>query len=220
MRESKDLRERERLTMNKQETLKIINVLMSYYPDTFKGLSDEQTTTFIEIWHKSFSDNTYKEVQSAVLDFIQCSTDRFMPPIGKIKEIINDYRFADVPNENEAFEILINARKKYNIYDSPREGDAYDTLPDAIKRAIGNRKGFISIGNLNTDSAQYGIEKSNFMRIYKSELDRAKKDASRPEWLRKALDANIKKVPALTGSTTHEQGLLSEGQMEDTQVIV
>ena len=206
--------------MTKQETLKIINVLMSYYPDTFKGLSDEQTTTFIEIWHKSFTDNTYKEVQAAVLDFIQCSTDRFMPPIGKIKEIINEYRFADVPNENEAFEILINARKQYNIYDSPREGDAYDTLPEAIKRAIGNRKGFISIGNLNTDSTQYGIEKSNFMRIYKSELDKAKKDASRPEWLRKALEANIKKVPALMEATTHEQGLLSEGQTEETQVIV
>ena len=125
-----------------------------------------------------------------------------------------------MPNENEAFEILINARKQYNIYDSPREGDAYDALPEAIKRAIGNRKGFISIGNLNTDSTQYGIEKSNFMRIYKSELDKAKKDASRPEWLRKALEANIKKVPALMEATTHEQGLLSEGQTEDAQVIV
>ena len=58
------------------------------------------------------------------------------------------------------------------------------------------------------------------MRIYKTELDKAKKDASRPEWLRKALEANIKKVPALMESTTHEQGLLAEGQTEDTQVIV
>lgn len=204
--------------MTKQETLKIINVLMSYYPDTFKELTDEQTTTFIEIWHKSFTDNSYKEVQAAVLDFIQCSTDSFMPKIGKIKEIINEYRFADVPNENEAFEILINARKSYNIYDSPKEGDAYDTLPEAIKRAIGNRKGFISIGNLNTESAQYGIEKSNFMRIYKGELEKAKKDASRPEWLRKALEANIKKVPALMESSVPEQGLLTEGQSE-TEVV-
>lgn len=204
--------------MTKQETLKIINVLMSYYPDTFKGLTDEQTTTFIEIWHKSFTDNSYKEVQAAVLDFIQCSTDSFMPKIGKIKEIINEYRFADVPNENEAFEILINARKSYNIYDSPKEGDAYDTLPEAIKRAIGNRKGFISIGNLNTESAQYGIEKSNFMRIYKGELEKAKKDASRPEWLRKALEANIKKVPTLMESSVPEQGLLTEGQSE-TEVV-
>ena len=218
MRESKDLRKKERLIVTKQETLKIINVLMSYYPDTFKGLTDEQTTTFIEIWHKSFTDNSYKEVQAAVLDFIQCSTDSFMPKIGKIKEIINEYRFADVPNENEAFEILINARKSYNIYDSPKEGDAYDTLPEAIKRAIGNRKGFISIGNLNTESAQYGIEKSNFMRIYKGELEKAKKDASRPEWLRKALEANIKKVPALMESSVPEQGLLTEGQSE-TEVV-
>ena len=206
--------------MNKNETLKIINVLMSYYPDTFKGMTDEQTTTFIEIWHKSFQDNKYNEVQAAVLDFIQCSTDRFIPPIGKIKEIINEYRFSDVPNENEAFEILINARKQYNIYDSPKEGDAYDTLPEAIKRAIGNRKGFISIGNLNTESTQYGIEKSNFIRIYKSELERAKKEASRPEWLRKALEANIKKVPALVEPTAKKQELLSGGEAEDNCAIV
>ena len=198
--------------MTKSETLKIVNVLMSYYPDTFKGLTDEQTTTFINIWQQSFADNTYKEVQAAVLDHIQSSTDSFMPKIGRIKEIINEYRFADVPNEMEAFEILLKARKQYNIYQSPHKGDAYDTLPDAIKRAIGSREGFVSIGKLNTESAQYGVEKSNFMRIYKTELERAKKDASRPEWLKKALQSNITKVPALFEAKQQKQ--LSEGRSE------
>ncbi len=56
------------------------------------------------------------------------------------------------------------------------------------------------------------------MRIYKGELEKAKKDASRPEWLRKALEANIKKVPALMESSVPEQGLLTEGQSE-TEVV-
>ena len=71
--------------MTKKETLNIINVLMSYYPDVFKDMSDEQTTTFIEIWHKSFDDNKYNEVQSAVMDFIQNTTEQFMPKVGQIK---------------------------------------------------------------------------------------------------------------------------------------
>lgn len=198
--------------MNKSETLKIVNVLMSYYPDTFKYLSDEQTKTFIELWQKSFSDTSFNEVQTAVLDHIQSSTEQFMPKIATIKEIINAYRFGDVPNESEAFEIMLRARKQYNIYDAPHEGDAFDSLPEAIKRAVGNREGFISIGKLNTDSTQYGIEKSNFMRIYKTELERAKKDASRPEWLKKALQSNITKVPALFEAKQQKQ--LSEGRSE------
>jgi hypothetical protein len=185
--------------MTKKETLSIINVLMSYYPDVFKGMSDEQTKTFIEIWHKSFEDVAYAEVQAAVMDFIQNSVDKWMPKIGQIKQIINNYRFADVPNEMEAFEILIKARRSYSIYDA-KSIEAYNSLPDAIKRAVGGKAGFVSIGTLNTESTQYGVEKTNFMRVYKSELERAKQDANRPNWLRTALEEGIKKIDYLSVS--------------------
>lgn len=184
--------------MTKKETLNIINVLMSYYPDVFKDMSDEQTKTFIEIWHKSFEDNKYNEVQSAVMDFIQNTTEQFMPKVGQIKQIINSYRFANVPNEMEAFEMLLKARKAYNIYETPHTGDAYDTLPNAIKRAIGGREAFVFIGNINTESSQYSVEKSNFMRTYKAELERAKQDANRPTWLKKALENGITKYDFLS----------------------
>lgn len=196
--------------MTDKETLSIINVLMSYYPDTFKSLSDAQTKTFIKIWKESFADSKYNEVQAAVMDFIQNSTDSFMPKVGQIKQIINNYRFANVPNEMEAFEIMLKARKAYNVYESPRNGDSYDTLPDAIKRAIGGRDGFVSIGKLNTESTQYGVEKTNFMRIYKTELERAKQDANRPNWLKTALEQGIKKFEFLTSGTEEDIKAISD----------
>lgn len=183
--------------MTDKETLSIINVLMSYYPDTFRNLSDEQTKTFIKIWKESFADSKYAEVQAAVMDFIQNSTDSFMPKVGQIKQIINNYRFANVPNEMEAFEILLKARQDYSIY-NPNNVEPYETLPDAIKRAVGGFKGFVSIGKLNVESSQYGVEKSNFMRVYKTELERAKQDANRPNWLKNALEQGIKKVDFLS----------------------
>ena len=195
--------------MTKKETLSIINVLMSYYPDVFKGMSDDQTTTFVEIWHKSFEDSDYKEVQAAVMDFIQNTTDSFMPKVGQIKQIINNYRFSNVPNEMEAFEILIKARRSYSVYDPSSEKYYYE-LPDAIKRAIGGTKGFFSIGMLNEDSTQYSVEKSNFMRIYKTELERAKQDANRPKWLKTALEHGIKKVESLSSGTEDEVKGISE----------
>lgn len=183
--------------MTDKETLSIINVLMSYYPDTFRNLSDEQTKTFIKIWKESFADSKYAEVQAAVMDFIQNSTDSFMPKVGQIKQIINNYRFANAPNEMEAFEILLKARQAYSIY-NPNNVEPYETLPDAIKRAVGGFKGFVSIGKLNVESSQYGVEKSNFMRVYKAELERAKQDANRPNWLKSALEQGIKKVDFLS----------------------
>lgn len=195
--------------MTKKETSSIISVLMSYYPDVFKGMSDEQTKTFIEIWHKSFEDSDYKEVQAAVMDFIQNTTDIFMPKVGQIKQIINNYRFSNVPNEMEAFEILIKARRSYSVYDPSSEKYYYE-LPDAIKRSIGGTKGFFSIGMLNEDSTQYSVEKSNFMRIYKTELERARQDANRPKWLKTALEQGIKKVESLSSGTKDDVKGISE----------
>lgn len=202
--------------MTKGETLSIINVLMSYYPDVFKGLSDEQTKTFIEIWHKSFEDSEYKEVQAAVMDFIQNTTDSFMPKVGQIKQIINNYRFANVPNEMEAFEILLKARRSYSVYD-PDSKKYYDELPEAIKRAIGGTKGFFSIGMLNEDSTQYSVEKSNFMRLYKMELERAKQEANRPAWLKTALENGIKKVDSLSSGSANIKAISDKSSCEETR---
>ena len=74
--------------MTKSEASKIVGVLMGYYPDTFKGMSDDQMKMLVEIWQKSFEDEPYRSVSVAVWDFIQTSTDDFMPRVGKIKAIM------------------------------------------------------------------------------------------------------------------------------------
>lgn len=176
--------------MTRQETAKIVGVLMGYYPDTFKSMSDEQTKMFVEIWQKSFEDEPYSSVSVAVWDFIQNSTDDFMPRVGKIKAIMTEHRFENVPNEMEAFEILIKARKKLNTYAPISDTDSYSTLPEPIKKAIGGRQGFMSIGVLNSDSEQYSVEKSHFMKQYKSEIEKQKRDSKRPKWLEQAISDN------------------------------
>ena len=192
--------------MTREETAKIVGVLMGYYPDTFKNMSDEQTRMFIEIWQKSFADESYKEVSVAVWDFIQSSTDDFMPKVGKIKQIIREHRFEDVPNEMEAFEIMIRARKRYNMYAPISDKDEYETLPEPIKRAVGGRQGFLTIGILNTESESYSVEKTHFMKQYRAEIERAKKEATRPLWLQQAIkkavaelsDGNEKSAKGIT----------------------
>lgn len=180
--------------MNKQETAKIVGVLMGYYPDTFKGMDDAQTQMFVDIWQKSFADDSYNDVSLAVWDFIQRSTDDFMPRVGKIKAIMNDHRFENVPNEMEAFEILMKARCRYNIYAPDTEDDDFEKLPNAIKRAIGGRRGFISIGLLNTESESFSIEKTHFMKQYRTEIEREKSDATRPMWLNNAIANAVKTI--------------------------
>jgi hypothetical protein len=176
--------------MNRQETAKIVGVLMGYYPDTFKAMSDEQMKMFVEIWAKSFEDEPYSTVSLAVWDFIQNSTDDFMPRVGKIKAIITEHKFENEPNEMEAFEILIKARKKYNAYSHSYDNDSYSSLPETIKRAIGGRTGFVSIGTLNYESDSYSVEKSHFMNQYRQEVEKEKRNSKRPQWLEKAIKDN------------------------------
>lgn len=177
--------------MNKKEAAKIVGVLVGYYPDTFKSISDEQMQMFVEIWQKSFEDNTYEEVSLAVWDYIQNSTDNFMPRVGRIKSIMSEHEFESVPNEMEAFEILIKARQRYNIYAPISSEDSYGTLPEPIQNAIGGRKGFISIGLLNTETESFSIEKTHFMQQYKREIEKTKRKANRPKWLNQAIARNM-----------------------------
>lgn len=160
---------------------------MGYYPDTFKGMTDDQMKMLVEIWQKSFEDEPYSAVSVAVWDFIQTSTDDFMPRVGKIKAIMTEHRFENEPNEMEAFEILMKARRKLNTYAPSSDADSYATLPDTIKRAIGGRQGFISIGVLNRESDSYSVEKSHFMKQYRDEIEKLKRDSKRPQWLDKAI---------------------------------
>lgn len=200
--------------MNKQETAKIVGVLMGYYPDTFKSMSDEQTKMFVEIWAKSFEDEPYSTVSLAVWDFIQNSTEDFMPRVGKIKAIITEHKFENEPNEMEAFEILIKARKKYNAYAPSNDNDSFSSLPDSIKRAIGGRQGFISIGTLNYESDSYSVEKTHFLNQYRKEIEREKRNSKRPQWLDKAIKENAllletnntEKVKALNDGSKDEFG--------------
>lgn len=191
--------------MTKSEASKIVGVLMGYYPDTFKGMSDDQMKMLVEIWQKSFEDEPYSSVSVAVWDFIQTSTDDFMPRVGKIKSIITEHRFENEPNEMEAFEILIKARKKLNTYAPSNKEDSFETLPETIKKAIGGRQGFVSIGILNSDSESYSVEKSHFMKQYKDEVEKLKRNSKRPRWLEKAISnallsetKNEGKVKAIT----------------------
>lgn len=182
--------------MTNTETAKIVGVLMGYYPDTFKSMTDEQTKMFVTIWQKSFEDESYEDVSTAVWDFIQTSTDDFMPRVGKIKAIMANHRFEQLPNEMEAFEILIKARKKYDYYSSNAQMSEFDSLPEPIKRAIGGKQGFIAIGFLNKETEQYSIEKTHFMKQYRVEIEKQKKESSRPKWLTEKITA--KSMLALT----------------------
>lgn len=190
--------------MTTAEAAKIVGVLMSYYPDTFKSMNDEQTKTYITIWQKSFDDFEYKDVSLAVWDFIQNSTDDFMPKVGKIKQIINDQKFEGVPNEMEAFEVLMRARKKFNRYAPISDDDEYGTLPEPIKKAIGGRQGFMRIGDLNTETDAYSVEKTHFMKQYRAEIDKARKDASRPKWLSDAISERTLHLSAIDNEKVKE----------------
>ena len=168
-------------------------------------MSDEQMKMLVEIWQKSFEDEPYSSVSVAVWDFIQNSTDDFMPRVGKIKAIMTEHRFENEPNEMEAFEILIKARKKLNTYAPSNKEYSFETLPETIKKAIGGRQGFVSIGILNSDSESYSVEKSHFMKQYKDEVEKLKRNSTRPRWLEKAISnallsetKNEGKVKAIT----------------------
>lgn len=191
--------------MTKKEAAKIIAILTGYYPDSFKNLSDDQTKSFIEVWTRSFEEESFLAVETAVMDFIQNSMDSFMPTVGKIKAILNEYRFAEAPNEMEAFEMLLSARRQYSPY-SENDADPFPSLPTSIQRAIGSKENFVRIGQLNRDSETFSIEKNNFMRAYRGEVEREKRNINRPRWLAAAIEAVSSEETSRTARKLESRG--------------
>lgn len=77
--------------MNKKETAKILSQITVAYPTFENGRKMAET---VDLWQRIFSDETFTDVESALIQFIENDTRGFAPVIGNIKEILNVRRSA------------------------------------------------------------------------------------------------------------------------------
>lgn len=162
--------------MNKAETIKILGRIKTVYPN-FTPNTEEETKMQIEIWQEMFANDSCDIVLQAVNSVITSS--EYPPTIAAIKEKINLITKPSELSEIEAWNIYYKAicNSGYN------ENEEWRKLPEQIK-AITSPRQMHDLGQMENDSVMT-VEKSNFVRAYRTQIERKKEFDQLPESAKK-----------------------------------
>lgn len=160
--------------MNLTETLQIMAVIRSEYPDFCRGCSQEDIDRKAALWQEMFSGDDAGLVGAAVKAIIASDQREFAPKISHIKEAMRRLTDQDELDEDEAWQLLRKAVSRSG-YGAQKE---YDQLPEELQRMC-------SPGQLyewsQMDSDVFNsVVASHFRKTYRARRDSRRRDALLP----------------------------------------
>lgn len=158
--------------MTREETIKLLMVIQSAYPN-FKP---PDKTVAVDTWYTILKDMDYNVVQMGLRAYITSDTSGFAPSIGQLINTIYTIQNPQELNEMEAW-FLVSRALRNGYYGAVEE---FDNLPPLVQKAVGTPDNLRNWSQTNTDSVENVIQ-SNFMRSYRTVVKR---------------EEEIKKMPA------------------------
>lgn len=166
--------------MTETETGKILSVIADVYPQYSKGRNPESA---IKLWHTLFTEESYREVNAALMAFISTDEKGFPPAPGKLKAIIAD---AKVPEnemtETEAWAKVAKAASN-SLYNSASE---FAKLPETIQHVVGSPAMLREWALMDAETFN-SVAASNFMRSYRARVGHVRESMKLPPAVKEVL---------------------------------
>lgn len=156
--------------MTREETVKIIRIMVDSYPN----YKPNNLSEAVDVWQMMLSEYTYEQISVALKAYILSDTSGFAPSIGQLVGKIQSITEPQELNEMEAWALVYKAICN-STYNSIEE---FAKLPPVVQKAVGlpsNLREWAMTENLNHE-----VVSSNFMRVYKSVVSREKEIAKMP----------------------------------------
>lgn len=171
------------MTLN--EATRIIVIICMNYPDTQRGMTDDERKTYAKNWHFFFKDDSYAEVLAAVQKIISSSQERFAPNIGMIREQMRKNREPKSGlSEQEAWELVKRALRN-GLYGYKEE---FAKLPPTVQRCVGSENMIREWAAMESETLD-SVVASNFMRSFRAIRQSAEEEARTPAAMREQLEA-------------------------------
>ena len=148
--------------MTREETVKIIRIMVDSYPN-YKPNNISET---VDVWNMMLSDYDYNLVAMALKAYILSDASGFAPSIGQLVSKIQALTKPQELSEMEAWS-LVSKSIRNSGYNSVEE---FANLPVLVQRAVGlpdQLRTWALDENYNEQ-----VVASNFMRCYRTELNR------------------------------------------------
>lgn len=149
--------------MTKQETNKILALILEVYPTFGKDRNPELTS---KLWSTLFEDEPYEWVEKALITFFATDTKGFPPTPGNIKDKIRQLTKTEEPTEMEAWNLVVKAASN-GCYGADEE---FRKLPKDIQEIVGSPAVLREWSMMDADEFNTVIG-SNFQRSYKAKAE-------------------------------------------------
>lgn len=158
--------------MDREETKKIIRIICASYPN-YKPADISET---IDVWSNMLSEYSYEHIAVALKSYIATDTSGFAPSVGKLIQKANSLVGNGELNEIEAWTLVRKALR----HDYEQAEKEFNKLPEMVQKAVGNPYQLCLWATSDIKSVETVIA-SNFMKTYKTEVQRAEEYARLPE---------------------------------------
>lgn len=180
--------------MTQQETSKILALVQEAYP---KFMDGRQPATTLNLWSQLFAEESYQQVEDALLAWIARDTKGFPPSIGQIKESLTQLNERDVMGELEAWTMVKRALRN-GFYGFREE---FAKLPMEIQLTLGDAKVLHEWSQMDEETVSSVIA-SNFQRSYRGKHQAIREMKKLPPSLRQMPNLPSRGNKALPGATT------------------
>lgn len=182
--------------MTKQETLKILAILKTMYPEQFKNVDGK---LLADIWQEQLSDCSYQDIDKAVRAYIATNETNFAPSIGKLRSMVVKL------NQPEA--AYMTAQEAANLVQRAvansghHAQEEFAQLPPVIQRIVRTPQTLFEWSQMDVEAFQ-SVILSNFQRSYQTAVKQEMENEQLPE--------GLKILPEKTAVEVLLEGLFSE----------
>lgn len=158
--------------MTRDETIKLLMVIQAAYPN-FKP---PDKTVAVDTWYTMLKDMDYNVVQMGLRAYITSDTSGFAPSIGQLINTIYLTQNPQELNEMEAW-FLVSRAIRNGYYGAVEE---FNKLPPLVQKAVGSPDNLRNWALTDSKSIE-NVVQSNFMRTYRTVVNRAKEYQKMPK---------------------------------------
>lgn len=181
--------------MTKQETAKIIYVIKATYPNAFQKYTTQDFDNMIAAWSSVMEDYSYETASAGLKVYLSSDTKGFPPSPGQVIDCIT--KITMPPSEDltvdEAWALVCKAVSNSG-YNAASE---YEKLPDIVKKVVVNPANLREWGLMDSDEF-HSVQKSLFIRSYRTMQERRREDAKIPSAVRALIGTLYEKPAELT----------------------
>lgn len=194
--------------MTREETVKIIRIMVDSYPN-YKPNNISET---VDVWQMMLSEYTYEQISIALKAYILSDTSGFAPSIGQLVDKIKTITTPQELNEIETWALVSKAIRNSG-YNSVEE---FAKLPALVQKAVGlpdQLRTWAIDENYNEQ-----VVSSNFMRCYRAELARNEELSKMPAEVKALIENALKGSYSAQIEEKREQAMKSLTERKESEI--